>query len=124
MKLPEVLQNIKLGEKYICTRESSRIQSISLTSKYEYLFEVNDTELYHEFGIFEDDEFELERPKYSFINAYKELLNGKIIYNIENKRKFRLEDGHFYSKVEDVIGWTERDLPFEAEELLGEWYIY
>ena len=117
MKFKDVIKNIKPGETYVPRRNGSRIKEIALENGI-LRFKCNVDEKYDEFGIYLDELFELKRKEYSFEDAYREMLNGKIIESIDSGAKTKFENNTFYQLLSSQKEWWKTDVPFVSDEMI------
>lgn len=122
MKLVDVIDIIQPNETYISRRKGSRIKEITLENG-ALIFKCNADEKYDKFGIYLDELFDLKRKEYSFEDAYREMLNGKIIESIDSGTKTKFENNTFYQLLSSQKEWWKADVPFVSDEMINKFYV-
>lgn len=122
MKLVDVIDNIQPNETYISRRNSSRVKEITLENG-ALIFKCNVDEKYDKFGIYLDELFDLKRKEYLFEDAYREMLNGKIIESIDSGTKTKFENNTFYQLLSSQKEWWKADVPFVSDEMINKFYV-
>lgn len=117
----EVIENIKEGEVWECTRESARVKSIRMSGEGEnsiIAFDFGKLITENCAAIQGADKFKLQRKEYTFEEAFKAYEEGKEIESCVEPCKYK--NGEF--KANGDSAWLElRAIPLR--EIRGKWYI-
>lgn len=123
MKFIDVINNIKIGESYKCLDDKSDIRYFTRTENgIEFGLAYN---IYRINTIPDDLEFELEKKKYDFTEAFKSFKDGYMIQSVNSKTIYYLTD-----KFKVVAEYDDsktyylcNDSLFTYDEVNGKWYI-
>lgn len=126
----EVVENIKVGEVWECTRKDARIKSIRLDRDIDnriLIFDCRGTALVEEeIGVRNTDRFKLQRKEYTFEEAFRAYEEGKEIESVlstDRFKKSKIEDKKFDCFWDEGVKNWFKFRTFELEEIRDKWYI-
>lgn len=122
MKFIDVINNIKVGEKYECLDDKSDIRYLTKTEngiEFGLIYNV-----YRINTIPDDLEFELKKKEYDFIEAFKAFKDGYVIQSVNSKIAYCLSENEVMAVYYDSKTYYHRnDNFFTFNEIDGKWYI-
>lgn len=122
MKFIDVINNIKVGEKYKSVDDKSDIRYITKTENgIEFGLIYN---IYRINTIPDDLELELEKKEYNFTEAFKAFKDGYVIQSVNSKIAYCLSDNEVMAVYYDSkTYYLCNDNLFTFNEINGKWYI-
>jgi len=122
MKFIDVINNIKVGEKYKSVDDKSDIRYITKTEngiEFGLIYNV-----YRINTIPDDLELELEKKEYNFTEAFKAFKDGYVIQSVNSKIAYCLSDNEVMAVYYDSkTYYLCNDNLFTFNEINGKWYI-
>ena len=122
MKFIDVINNIKVGEKYKSVDDKSDIRYITKTEngiEFGLIYNV-----YRINTIPDDLEFELEKKEYDFTEAFKAFKDGYMIQSVNSKIAYCLSENEVTAVYYDSkTYYLCNDNLFTFNEINGKWYI-
>jgi hypothetical protein len=119
----EIINTIKEGETWVNKDTHRRLKSVECLYG-NVTFYLDD--FYKSFGVKLNDEFVLEKEKFSFEKAMEALKRGDIIESCHSRTKYAMSPrenepvNYFDTVLED---WRPSLGMFTHQEIFGEWYI-
>lgn len=122
MKFIDVINNIKVGEKYKSVDDKSDIRYITKTEngiEFGLIYNV-----YRINTIPDDLELELEKKEYDFTEAFKAFKDGYVIQSVDSKIAYCLSKNEVMAVYYDSkTYYLCSDNLFTLNEINGKWYI-
>lgn len=122
MKFIDVINNMKVGEKYKSVDDKSDIRYITRTEngvEFGLIYNV-----YRINTIPNDLEFELEKKEYDFTEAFKAFKDGYMIQSVNSKIAYCLSENEVTAVYYDSkTYYLCNDNLFTLNEINGKWYI-
>lgn len=122
MKFIDVINNIKVGEKYKSVDDKSDIRYITKTEngiEFGLIYNV-----YRINTIPDDLELELEKKEYDFTEAFKSFKDGYVIQSVDSKIAYCLSENEVMAVYYDSkTYYLCSDNLFTLNEINGKWYI-
>lgn len=122
MKFIDVINNIRVGEKYKSVDDKSDIRYITKTEngiEFGLIYNV-----YRINTIPDDLELELEKKEYDFTEAFKAFKDGYVIQSVNSKIAYCLSDNEVMAVYYDSkTYYLCNDNLFTFNEINGKWYI-
>lgn len=122
MKFIDVINNIKVGEKYKSVDDKSDIRYITKTEngiEFGLIYNV-----YRINTIPDDLELELEKKEYDFTEAFKSFKDGYVIQSVDSKITYCLSENEVMAVYYDSkTYYLCSDNLFTLNEINGKWYI-
>lgn len=122
MKFIDVINNIKVGEKYKSVDDKSDIRYITKTEngiEFGLIYNV-----YRINTIPDDLELELEKKEYDFTEVFKAFKDGYVIQSVNSKIAYCLSDNEVMAVYYDSkTYYLCNDNLFTFNEINGKWYI-
>lgn len=122
MKFIDVINNIKVGEKYKSVDDKSDIRYITKTEngiEFGLIYNV-----YRINTIPDDLELELEKKEYDFTEAFKSFKDGYVIQSVDSKIAYCLSKNEVMAVYYDSkTYYLCSDNLFTLNEINGKWYI-
>lgn len=122
MKFIDVINNIKVGEKYKSVDDKSDIRYITKTEngiEFGLIYNV-----YRINTIPDDLELELEKKEYDFTEAFKAFKDGYVIQSVDSKIAYCLSENEVMAVYYDSkTYYLCSDNLFTLNEINGKWYI-
>lgn len=122
MKFIDVINNIKVGEKYKSVDDKSDIRYITKTENgIEFGLVYN---VYRINTIPDDLELELEKKEYDFTEAFKAFKDGYVIQSVNSKIAYCLSENEVTAVYYDSKTYYRcNDNLFTLNEINCKWYI-
>lgn len=122
MKFIDVINNIKVGEKYKSVDDKSDIRYITRTEngiEFGLIYNV-----YRINTIPNDLELELEKKEYDFTEAFKLFKDGYMIQSVNSKIAYYLSEDEVMAVYYDSkTYYLCNDNLFTFDEINGKWYV-
>lgn len=122
MKFIDVINNIKVGEKYKSVDDKSDIRYITRTEngiEFGLIYNV-----YRINTIPNDLELELEKKEYDFTEAFKLFKDGYVIQSVNSKIAYCLSEDEVMAVYYDSkTYYLCNDNLFTFDEINGKWYV-
>ena len=122
MKFIDVINNIKVGEKYKSVDDKSDVRYITKTEngiEFGLIYNV-----YRINTIPDDLELELEKKEYDFTEAFKAFKDGYVIQSVDSKIAYCLSENEVMAVYYDSkTYYLCSDNLFTLNEINGKWYI-
>lgn len=122
MKFIDVINNMKIGEKYKSVDDKSDIRYITRTEngiEFGLIYNV-----YRINTIPDDLEFELEKKEYDFIEAFKAFKDGYMIQSVNSKVAYCLSEDEVMAVYYDSKAYYPcNDNLFTFYEINDKWYV-